>query len=364
MKGEGLRETMTYAEAIGRMLDRPVPDFWVADNDRIAEEMGRLQRGDVSVVAESPGGRPLRLVTYGDRQVLERRANFNSAVAARAPEAYADRTARIRPVLYFVGPVHGHETEGLTGLLSLIRVMETGRDLRGRPQPELQRLGERCRLVILPIGNPDGLARFEPRLLNGMGHDDVRFWGQGTDARDVLWGWPGCKANHPMVGANVGFLGCYFNDQGINPMHDEWFGQTSPEVMATLRIARDEAPDMAVSLHSHQAPPAVLRPGYVSLEVQADVGALAVRCYALLDALSLRHGSPFEPQAETGPASASFNLVPALYHTSGAAAFTFECPHGIVGPNAYTVSPEQILDIQLALYRSMLQHALGSKVGQ
>ncbi len=356
-----MRETMTYAEAVGRMLDQPVPGFWVADSDRIAEEMTRLRRGDVSVVAESPGGYPLWLVTYGDREVPKRHANFNSAVAARAPEAYADKAARTRPVLYFVGPVHGHETEGLTGLLSLIRVMETGHDLQGRPQPELQRLGEQCRLVILPTGNPDGLARFEPRLLNGMGHDDIRFWGQGTDARDVLWGWPGCKSQHPMVGPHVGFLGCYFNDQGVNPMHDEWFGATSAEVTALLRVARQEAPDLITVLHSHQAPPAVLRPGYVPLEVQAEVGALAARVYALLDALSLRHGRPFEPQAEMDPRSASFNLVPALYHTSGAPTFTFECPHGTVGADAYTVEPEQILDIQLTLYRAMLQHVLGDR---
>jgi hypothetical protein len=45
-------------------------------------------------------------------------------------------------------------------------------------------------------------------------------------------------------------------------MHGEWFGALGPEAAALLDVARDEAPDMVVSLHSHQNPPALLRPTY------------------------------------------------------------------------------------------------------
>ena len=56
-----------------------------------------------------------------------------------------------------------------------IQIMETGGDLRGRQQPKLRDLGDKCRLLIIPAGNPDGIARFEPRSARGMTHDEFQF---------------------------------------------------------------------------------------------------------------------------------------------------------------------------------------------
>ncbi len=349
---------MTYEEALARIPHRAVPDFWVGDLEGIDRGVERVTRGRVRTIATSPGGRPVYLVTYGEREVWQRLANYNSAIGAREPGAFLAGDARSRPVVAFIGPVHAHETEGLTGLMNLVSVLETGRDLRGRAHATLRALADQCRLLILPCGNPDGLARFEPRLLNGLGLDDLRFWGQGTWADDTLCGWPGCKRVHPMRGDAVGFLGCYFNEAGINPMHDEFFAPMSDEVTAILQLAREEAPDLAVSLHSHENPPALLRPAYVPLEVQTSVSELAAQTYVRFDAEGVRHGQLFEPSAELGPHPASFNLTSAIHHTSGATAFTFECPHGTCGDTAHKVSPEKILDIQLALYESMLVRAL------
>jgi hypothetical protein len=270
-----------------------------------------------------------------------------------------DKEARKKPVILFVGPVHGHEVEALTGLVNLIQIMETGKDLRGKNQERLRQLGEKSRLVIIPAGNPDGVARFEPRALQGMGEDDVCFWGQGTWRDDTLCGWPACKARHPMAGDNVGFLGCYFNNAGINPMHDEFFAPMGPEAPAILKVAREEGPDLVVSLHSHELTPAVLRPAYVPAEVQQDIRALAEECYALLAERNLPHARLFEVSPEGGKRLSSFNLTSALYHVSGAGSFTFECPHGIRG--ACPVTFEQILDIQLTLYEAMLQHEIDKK---
>ena len=214
---------MALAEAKARIPQRELPAFWVGDVERVSALVARLQRGQVSTLAATPGRRPMVLVAFGERERVQHLANFNSAIGAREPAAYMDKAARRKPVILFVGPVHGHETEGLTGLCNLISVMETGRDLAGREQADLRALGVRCRLLIIPAGNPDGIARFEPKALQGMGVDDVRYWGQGTYTDDTFCGWPGCKRQHPMLGDNVRFLGCYFNDAGVNPMHDEFF---------------------------------------------------------------------------------------------------------------------------------------------
>lgn len=352
-------ERMTYAQAKSRILQRQLPAFWIGDVKGLTGRFESLTRGAVTVVAISPGGRPMHLITYGEKELVEHKANFNSAIGARLPSAYMNKAARKKPVVFFMGPVHGHEVEALTGLVNLIEIMETGKDLRGRDQSHLQQLGLQCRLLILPAGSPDGIARFEPRSLQGMEQNDLRFWGQGTWSDDTLCGWPHVKRQHPLVGDNVGFLGCYFNDAGINPMHDEFFAPMGPEAPAILKIAREEGPELAVSFHSHEPTPAVLRPAYMPMSIQQDVRALAETYYALLKERDLPHSSLPQVRAEDDKSPSAFNLTSALYHVSGATPFTFECPHGIKG--LCEVTHEQILDIQLTLYEAMLQHELDKK---
>ena len=69
------------------------------------------------------------------------------------------------------------------------------------------------------------------------------------------------------------------------------------------------------------------------------------------------------PENYDEPPGKSFNLVSALHHTSGTAAFVFECTHGTVSESQPTppVSYDKILDIQLCLYDEMLSYALEMK---
>ena len=352
---------MTYEEAKTRLRPRDLPEFWVGAVRDLPARWEKLKCGHAGVIAKTPGGRPIHLITYGQREQLRHRANFNSAVGGRDPSAYMDKAARKKPVVYFVGPVHGHEVEGLSGLVNLVQVMETGRDLRGRDQAELRSLGAQCRLLIVPAGNPDGIARFEPRAAHGMPLDEFQFWGMGTWSDDTIAVWPTSKLQHPRLGPEIGFLGCYFNDQGINPMHDEFFAPMGPEAPAILRVAMEEGPDLAVSLHSHGSSPVILRPAYVPMEVQEEMRELSKQYNALMAERSLPHGSLFTAKPEEGKCPSPFNLVSAVYHVSGAAAFTHECPHGIADEKMCRVSLEQILDVQLGLYEAMLRHALRQK---
>ncbi len=355
-------DSMTYEQALQRIPKRKLPEFWVGDREGLKQCLSNPKKGRVKTIATTPGGRPVQLVTFGQYEPARHKANFNSAIGGRMPSAYMDKVGRQKPVVFFVGPVHGHEVEALTGLANFIRVMETGRDMAGRDQSELRALGQKCRLLIVPAGNPDGIARFAPRSLQGMKLNDVRFWGQGTWDDDTFCGWPESKRQHPMRGDNTGFLGCYFNDDGINPMHDEFFAPMGPEAPAILNVAKEEGPDLAVSLHSHSSNPALLRPAYVTTEIQEEVRALAERCYALLEQRGLPHAArPFSVASEGGKNPAPFNLTSALYHVSGATPFTFECPHGIISERACRVSIKETLDIQLTLYEAMLRHAIEKK---
>lgn len=348
--------SLSYEEAKANLRNHVVPDFWKSRVEDVAARVATLERGSARVIATSPGGRPVHLVTYGEREPRAAKVNFNSAVGGRLPQVYRQDARRTRPVVLFVGPVHGQEVEGLVGLMNLIEVMETGRDLLGREQPELRALGERMRLLIIPTGNPDGVARFEPGHVNGLSLADKEFWGQGTWADGTLAGYPAVKLRHPMVGDSVGHLGSYFNDAGVNPMHEEFFQPFSTEAPAILDLARAEAPDLAVSQHSHKTAPAIIRPTYVPWEVQEEVARLAVRYNDILQARGLPSSPPPEVQPEQGDPPPYFNLVSALYHVSGTTPFTHENVHGLKG---YVELPlARIIDVELALYEAMLRHVL------
>jgi hypothetical protein len=191
--------------------------------------------------------------------------------------------------------------------------------------------------------------------------DDLRFWGQGTWSDGTFCDWPEAKRVHPMIGPKAGFLGCYFNEEGINPMHDEFFQPMGPEAPAILKVAMEEGPDLAVSLHSHGMQPALLRPAYVTVDVQHQIRELSRQYYQLLKSRGLPHGKVFEAKPEMGSPPPPFNLTSALYHVSGALSFTFECPHGLSDQRSCKVDLGQILDIQLLLYEAMMRFALEAK---
>ena len=288
-------------------------------------------------------------------------------MAARDAGFYAKRDSSHRPVVYFLGPVHGQEVEGIAGLLNLIGVAETGSDLRGKEWPSLKSKLERCRIIIVPCGNPDGRRRCPYDSFVGLPVEIMTKYGQGTRTDGSSWGWPMAKSLHPMQG-NVGILGAYFNDEGINMMHDDWFAPMAEESKALLDLAREEAPHMTVSLHSHHHKPRILPAHYVPWFMKLRIDSLTRQVnqrYADLGLPSIPQDwfSPPGVEDETYPPRTSFNLIPALHHVSGTMAFTFECSHGtLMGEDTEPmVSHEDIVDIQLNLYDVMLDYALNLK---
>jgi hypothetical protein len=339
---------------------RDLPGFWTAGLEDVEREIRSVVKGSVETIAVSPGGRAVRSVTYGKADDLQSQANYGSAVGAGNAAYYARKDATTKPVILFLGPVHGQEMEGIVGLVNLIHVAETGKDHRGRAWPELARRLASARVVIVPCPNPDGRARCPYDSFVGLPTRTMTKYGQGTRRDGSLWDWPGAKALHPMKG-DVGILGAYFNDDGVNLMHDDFFLPMARETEAILRLARREAPDMAVSLHSHEHAPVVLQTSYVPVFMKERIRDLSARLKVRYDQQGLPYGSVLEPQADDpspGPRS-SFNLTSALHHVSGAMAFTFECSHGSVSEEspAPLVSHAQILDVQLTLYEEMLGFA-------
>ena len=343
----------------------PVPAWWRSQEQAIQDFLDRdISRGRVATLAESPGGRRIRCVSYGEPEP-ERMgtANFNSAVGARDPETFFCRRGdRERPVLVVLAGVHGAEFEGMIGALSLLEIMERGRDLRGEPRPDLQELFGRLRLIVIPLANPDGRARVPYDGWVGLPEEEMHRCNQGTRADGSLYGWPGCKAMHPMRG-DVGGLGAYFDDAGVNLMHDEWFAPLSPATPALLGMAREEAPDVLLNLHSCNGDPHVQALPYVPLGVQERLQAWCRGFYAELDSAELPHlGLPgLQPEHRNTACPPPFNLTSAFYHAGVALPATFESTHDMVSPHggpSRSVGYPGILHAHHILFESAAQWLL------
>ena len=186
---------------IGRHCPEPsAPPWWRSGVADLEAAAAAVRLGRVSAIALSPGGRPVRLVAYGERQDLGRQANYGSALGARDPAAYARKTPSTRPIALVVGPVHGHEVEGMVGVLSLLSVAETGRDLRGKERPRLREDLLACRTLIVPLPNPDGRARCPYASFVGIPVDENDAGGPGHPGRRHPLGLAGGEGPTPHAG--------------------------------------------------------------------------------------------------------------------------------------------------------------------
>ncbi len=345
-----------------------IPGFFKSKLSDIDTELDRVTKGNVKAIAISPGGRPVYAVFYGEKDDFQSQADYNSAVAARNPKYFAQKGRESKPVIFFLGPVHGQEVEGIAGMVNLLHIAETGEDYRGKKWPSVKNKLGQCRVIIVPCANPDGRARCPYDSFVGLPTPIMTKYGQGTRKDGSLWGWPLAKSLHPMKG-DVGILGAYFNDDGINLMHDDFFDPMAKETKAILDLAKSEVPDMTVSLHSHENPPRILAAAYEPWFMKERLDTLIRQVNQRFKNAGLAFTNEdwlSGPSVEDRqfPPKTSFNLVSALHHASGTMAFTFECPHGTLreGDAKPIVSYDDILDIQLNLYDEMLDYLLKNRL--
>jgi len=306
-------------------MDRPL--YWKTTLSEVNETLQNIKRGRVAPLAKSAGGRDIYLVEYGEKQCFGRTANYSSACGANEPNCYADKTGK-KPVIFIVGAIHAGEMEGVAAVLNLINIIENGEDFAGNTNAVLQNCIGECRLIIIPVANPDGRARIPIDTMYGIAYDEFRHYGQGRWKDGTLCGWPGCKKVHPIIN-HVSYLGSYYNDDGINMMHDNFFGETASETRAVLRTAEIEAPDFTVLLHGGgNMIPAILETEYAPMLIKRKIRDLSLR----IKEAATENNLPFSATGiseDTSDIPKSFNLASALHHISGSAAFVYESNQGI-----------------------------------
>ncbi|MFA5561122.1 MAG: M14 family zinc carboxypeptidase [Eubacteriales bacterium] len=306
------------------------PDFWRTKQTDVAEALSRVKKGEVKKLCTSAGGRDVMYVSYGEKEDFGRTANYNSACGALDTRYYANKEGK-RPVVLLVGGIHAQELEGTASIMNLIRLLETGTDYQNQPYAFFTELvaQQKARLILIPICNPDGRARQPLDSMVGQTEEQMHYYGQGTWKDGSPCNWPGCKSVHPIKDA-ADHLGAYFNDDGVNFMHDNFFLPMAEETRALMQLVDDEAPDFTLLLHGCPHESAYfLYTEYVAPFVYEDLEKLsfAIKDACLAKGLKFR-AYPYVPKKDQ-KAPSRFNLASAIHHICGGIAATLESGQGL-----------------------------------
>ena len=325
------------------------PEFYRTRLSEIEETLAGVRRGVVTEIGRSAGGRAIQAVAYGEAEAVAHTANLSSALGAGKPEAFFGEAPRSRRVMLITSAIHGAEMESIAAVLNLVRVLETGSDLKGQAWPGIAAAAERLRVVIVPCLNPDGRARIpadDPTVWTNAEEEKYR---HGLRADGSFITWPACKVPHPRDPRQDGFLGGYFNDAGVNPLHGVFLSPAiAPETHAGLALALAEKPDLVLDLHSCGVGPFfivgddALPPGYNRRAHYLD-GFLRA---------SLRSRLGIHRAWTTLGKEGALTFPTACYHISGALPLIFEGPNGAQEGFRYTHA--QIVDMYLVMLEALM----------
>jgi len=329
------------------------PPFW---KSRLSDLEAAAQSAKVlhcEEIGQSAGGRSILAFSLGEFEPVSSTATISSAMASDRPGSYYDHKERQRPSLTLIGSIHGGETEGLALALSLIHLLETGKDTLGRERPHLVESLQRIRLNIIPCLNPDGRAAAAVDHLSGAGLEDLFLVQQGVFPDGTLFRGRRVKETQPIPAGMLAHQGGYYNADGVNLQHDDFFGpKLAPESMAIRDLFRREIPDAFLTMHAHGGPAAFLvpdsfiSPGMQNKQVEAATFGLA-RLHAA--------GIPFLPSDQIVTPPWSFFFQTWLHHMTGATPLLFEFCHGM---EMHPQSLETILETGFQVFEAWIDYNL------
>lgn len=339
-----------------------IPKFYKTSLADIENCVKSAKKARVLQLCLSAGKRAVYMLSYGKENIFNRTANLSSALGGHNKNCFADKTSPdYTPTLLLVGCIHGGEFEGIAALLNLINIIETGCDFAGTDFSNLKSLCEKINLLIIPCINPDGRSHIPFDSFVGKSFKDLRYYNQGTWADGSLCGWPQCKQKHP-IKEYVDYLGGYFNDDGINLMHDDFFGKKAAETKALFDVCEKYVPDFTVLLHGGtNTKNCILGPAYAPLEIKqrvADFEALLKQnCEA--NNLDLYTPNTNFDYGESKALPVSFNLPSASTQLIGEPCVTYESNQGLTDdPNGIGYSYDEIYRHHLILFETLIKYLI------
>ncbi|HEU5080844.1 MAG TPA: M14 family zinc carboxypeptidase [Opitutaceae bacterium] len=343
-----------------------IPDFWVSEVDAVNRFLAEhVKRGKVEQIGHTAGGRPIMAVGYGEPRRAPGTTTFSGGLGFFDIRAYLGPDYA-KKVFIGLGGVHGGEFEGIVGMVNLIAVLETGRDLRGKEWPQLTEAAKRIdRIVIVPIVNVDGRARIPLRMepYNGTDNRFHEYFNTGVWANGESIGWPTVKEFIPLDFGRTQFPGGYPNDAGVNLQHDDFLGARQPETQALLDLCAREKPDLYLNMHTG-APPEnyymrVHRPA-TEQKLTETFDALYREIHTALALAGLQGTRDPEIEAKPPRPARLMNLETALNLHCGVLGVLIEAPsHSFAGHSregkVVKHSPEMLLDAELVASEASLR---------
>jgi hypothetical protein len=340
-----------------------IPSYWISSYDDVTNFLLKnVHKGMVEVIGTSAGGRPIRAVFYGKQRQGKGTTTFSGSLGFGDVRAYRgddhDKT-----VYMSMAAVHGGEFEGIVGMVNLISIIETGKDLRGQEWPGITAVVSKLdRLILIPIVNVDGRVRIPLRmeLFRDTDFTVAEYLNTGGNADGKITGWPQIKEFIPMDFSKPGFPGGYPNDAGVNIQHDNFFGKSQPETQALFDLTEREKPDLILNLHT----------GAVYMRMDRPLGEPAL--YPAFDTLFKYvhselglHGLQYskDPRIAGDPALATtgvYNIDGALNFHCGALSVVVESPsHSFDGLNEEGKpagqKPDMLIDAQLICHQQAMR---------
>lgn len=244
-----------------------------AQIERYAQELARAVPDRVRLVpyATSFEGRQLFLLVVGQRDYLADLESLAAQLRQRSdPRLPATRTGAspLPVVVWVVGSVHGDEASGGEAALALAYYLAAARS------PEVERILQEVVVVLDPMQNPDGRARFvtSTRQARGVVPDP------NPASAEHVQPWPGGRFSHYLFDLNR-----------------DWFALTHPESRGRVARMLWLPPQVVIDLHemgSEQGyffpPPAEPHNPYVSQEQNELWRLLGRNLAAAFDSAGIR----------------------------------------------------------------------------
>lgn len=340
-----------------------IPDFWVSTVEGAYSFLDhQVHKGVVRQFGTTAGGRPMRAVFYGTPRGPKGTTTFSGSLGFGDVRAYLGPDNG-KKVYLAMGSVHGGEIEGIVGLVNLISVLETGKDLRGKPWPEITAAAAKLdRIILIPITNVDGRARVPYRMLRNWGPNVQvqEYFNTGGLKDGKLLGYPNCKQYIPLDFSTVVFPGGYPNDAGVNIQHDDFFGHAQPETRALLDLVARERPDVTLNVHTGGHFMTLLRE-FNEPSLTPAFDELFRRVHTALTLAKLEATDDVAREADPARATLGvYNLDTAINLNSGALAVLIESPSHAASPakrngQPFTHTPDDILNAQLTAHQEVMK---------
>src|SRR5512143_1605845 len=186
-------------------------------------------RARVVEYAKSEEGRPLHVLVIGSPERMARLDDVKKGLRALAdPRGLAPQEAErlveeLPAVVWLLHAVHGNEISSSDAALALAHHL-----LAAEGDPDVDLVRREALVLIDPLQNPDGRARFlgTNALAQGPSPDPEPLAAEHDEP------WPGGRANH------------YLFD-----MNRDWFALTQPETRGRLELYLEWRPQVVADLH-------------------------------------------------------------------------------------------------------------------